>query len=280
MAIVAWMIPERFWGNIGRVAGYLTIRVLAKRTQSSIRRRQLELRGWQNTVPLRDLEIEAIAHGYRSQFQFLREYRTSGWNPVIEVCGIGHIHAAMDNGCGVILWVSRFVYSDLVTKKGLHQLGFRVSHLSRPSHGYSTTRFGMALLNPVRRRIEDRYLWERVLIRSPGDSGAAMRVLRQRLSENRVVSIAVGDQGRRTLEVPFLEDHLCLATGPINLAIKAKAPLLPIFTLRNSSGTFEVHVTSPLPIELNQEGGYELVAREYSRRLEYFVLKYPSQWRR
>ena len=59
---------------------------------------------------------------------------------------------------------SRHRLSQLVSKMALHRAGYGLVHLSRSEHGYSSTIFGMRCLNPLRSRIESRYLAERVVI--------------------------------------------------------------------------------------------------------------------
>jgi lauroyl/myristoyl acyltransferase len=219
-----------------------------------------------------------LAHRYVARMQGFREYRPGGWHPEIQVVGTEHIEAALARGHGVVLWVAEFAYSDLVTKKGLHEARYMVSHLSRPSHNISPTRFGIRVLNPVWTRIENRYLAERVTIRD-NDSRAAMATLRARLKENRVVSITVGLQARRAADVDLLSAKLRLATGPLHLARTMNAVLLPVFTVMRETGTMVVNVESPLMTGGDdQEEPYEAVAQRYARMLEPYLLHYPDQW--
>ncbi len=39
-----------------------------------------------------------------------------------------------------------------------HRAGLAVSHLSRASHGFSGSRLGVRVLNPIHTKVEDRYL--------------------------------------------------------------------------------------------------------------------------
>src|ERR1700732_862575 len=101
------------------------------------------------------------------------------WHPAIRIHGLANLEAALARRSGVILWVSDFIYGTLITKMTLHQAGFPLIQLSRPTHGFSHKAFGMCFLNPHWMRIEDRFLRERVLI--PGeDAGPALGVLRSR----------------------------------------------------------------------------------------------------
>ena len=122
----------------------------------------------------------------------------------------------------------------------MSQAGYHVSHLSRPTHGFSSTPFGVEVLNPIRLRLENRYLGERILIPAAGSLGY-LRTLERRLHRNGLVSIRSGDHGHQTRALPLLQGGLRLATGAPSLAIATQATLLPVF-LRRDRHTFEVVV--------------------------------------
>ena len=142
------------------------------------------------------------------------------------------------SGQGGILWVAPFAFSDLVTKLALHEAGYAVAHLSRDTHGFSTTRFGRRVLNPIQTRVERRYLAER-LVMSDERSVGPLRELAARLEQNRLVSITLAASGRRTRLVP-LPRRLPSGSRPARLALACQtgAPLLPVFTLREPDGRF------------------------------------------
>ena len=74
--------------------------------------------------------------------------------------GREHLDEALGRGKGCVLWVAHFVFAPNIAKLALHDAGYKVSHLSRLDHGFSSTRFGIKWLNPVRSRFEDRLLAE------------------------------------------------------------------------------------------------------------------------
>ena len=77
--------------------------------------------------------------------------------------GLAHIAAAQSQGCGAILWIADLVSAGDVVKVALAREGFRMVHLSRPEHGFTTSKFGMRFLNPFRISFERAYLAERVI---------------------------------------------------------------------------------------------------------------------
>ena len=276
LATISWTIPERRWPFIAQALARVVTRLKTRRRRTQ--RRRLMFNDRFESSALDHMGTRFLAHSYLARMQGFREYWPGGWRPEIQVVGAENIEAALVQGHGVLLWIAGFAYNNLVTKKGLHEAGYRVSHLSRPSHNISRTRFGIRVLNPVWTRIEDRYLAERVVIRDD-DAGSALAVLRARLEENRIVSITVGAQARRTAEVDLLSTKLRPATGPLHLAQTTKAVLLPVFTVMRETGAMVVNVEGPLiGGGDDQEEPYESVCQCYARRLERFVLQYPDQW--
>ena len=149
LAVNSWFIPETNWGRISGAIAALISRLEPTRTRSRIECIRLGLGHRQIATPVRDVEARCRAGQYEDRIQLLREYRHGGWRPVIRLTGRENIEAGLARRHGVVLWISEFVFSSLVTKIVLHQAGFSVSHLSRPEHGTSATRFGMRFLNPI-----------------------------------------------------------------------------------------------------------------------------------
>jgi lauroyl/myristoyl acyltransferase len=279
LTVVAWTVPERHWASFARAAASLHARILARRLR--VRRQHCEQLFGDRLGPaaLDRLIKDNLAHGYTARLQGLREYWPAAWRPAIEVVGANHIENALARGHGVVLWVTPFAYSHLMTKRGLHAAGVQVTHLSRPGHGFSRSPFAKRFLNPIWTHIEDRHLMERVRISAPNDTRSALAILRERLRMNRVVSITVGSFARKTVEAAFFSGTLRLATGPLHLARTMDAVLLPVFSVRLDTGQIVVNVEGPL---LGQREGqddepYESVIRRYVKRLESYVLRFPSQ---
>ncbi|MFN0177994.1 MAG: hypothetical protein ACKVZ0_04280 [Gemmatimonadales bacterium] len=277
-ALASWVLPERLWFPLTR----------------AIARAEVGLRfGRRGAAPLpfddglaggvarevRSIVVERIASGHASRLWGLREYLRHRRHPPIAVAGLGQVASALAANRGAILWVGRFTWASIITKVGLHGAGCPVTHLSRPTHGFGTSPFAVRRLNPVWTRIEERFLRER-LVMEPGSETTALRALRGRLADNGVVSISVGDEGARTIEVPFLDGRLRLATGPLHLAAASGAALLPVFTLREPTGTFRVEIEPALSVTAEEERDERdaRMARDYAARLERWVRRYPGQW--
>ncbi|MDX1540629.1 MAG: hypothetical protein R3349_04430, partial [Geminicoccaceae bacterium] len=212
-ALIAALLPPSRWeraaGGLDRLAGWLGAR------NATIAPHEIAALIQGQGVAAHP---SAIYHGLRrnlrlNQLYFVTSWLPRGWSPDLTVRGVEHLHTALAAGKGAVLWVAPFVFAPLVAKRALHEAGFAVHHLSRPGHGFSSTRFGVAVLNPIRTRIEDRYLAERITIPASGETTAAVRKLRARLADNRPVSITFTSQGGRQVEAPFLAGRLRTAIG-------------------------------------------------------------------
>lgn len=276
--LTSMVLPERSWRPLTRGVGRAIVWSSPGWKRAALAKLNRRL-GEGDSTARREILIDLVALGHQSRLYGLREYRPGQREHQVRIIGTDIAHDGLAAGNGLILWIARFVFSSIVTKIALHEAGFAVSHLSRPTHGFSTSRFGIRWLNPVWTGIEERFLRERIIM-SEGGQIAALRRLHTRLADNQVVSITVGDEGVQTVTVDFLEGELRLATGPISLAVTTGATLIPVFTVRTASGELEVELQAPLdvPAEADRHRRFTLVGEQYAGRLAPFVERYPGQW--
>ncbi len=209
----------------------------------------------------------------------MRCYHPRGWPAIPRLEGRAELDHALEQGRGGILWVSQFAFSDLVTKRALHQAGYAVSHLSRDTHGFSETRFGRRWLNPIKTGVERRYVAER-LVMTDVNPLAPLRDLTLRLKQNRLVSITVAPTGQTTRLLDLLDGRIRVATGALALAWQTGAPLVPVFTLRESDGALVTRIEPALPPDrrLTRAAGIAAMLTAYGRLLETYVLRSPEQF--
>lgn len=233
MAAFAWTLSAEAQSKLARVLGK-RLAALRSRRAAEERARGLVLFG------------EAFDHGalfaasqenvIAEWLQLLRLQRPGARLPAVALIGAEHIEAALARGRGALLWVVRSTYSPTIAKVALHQKGYQVSYLSRPDHGFSPSYFGATVLNPVRTRLEERFMAERVVISR--ETRPALARLAKRLRQNCLVSIAVGGTARRTSEVPCLNGTIRLSPRPMLLAREAGAALLPVVVEALPGGGF------------------------------------------
>jgi lauroyl/myristoyl acyltransferase len=277
-AAIAWVLPQKAWAGVAAMLAALDLALHPKRTEANLRELAKLCEGYPQLASVEEIERGFFASRYIERFQYLRAHRPDGWEPEIRISGREHVAAAKTAGRGMIFWGSSFAYNDLILKMAVHRLGLRLFHYTRPVHGLSKTRFGVRFLNPVRTSIECRYLGARVCAEERVKD--AMEVLKREAESGGAISIKVGDRGRRRVTVSFLNGTIQLATGPIGLAQRWNAVLLPTFTLLRDDGGFDVIIGAPLKSDAaDDEGRAKAIVEDYIRQLTPQVLAHPEQWR-
>lgn len=225
------------------------------------------------------LAHEAIAADYLWNIRAIREILPGGWQCETPLTGRESLDLALRQSRGAVLWCSPFVGSDLAPKKALALAGYRLTHLSSPSHPFSPTRVGTLLLNPVRLRAVNRYLTRRVLV-VYGNAQPALDVLRQVLLDNGVVLIMAVGTGKKSLAFPFLGGITSLAVGAPRLACETGAALIPVFTLPDQNGGYRVELGPDLtpPTELSENQAHHEMASRYVDLLKPVVRAHPAHW--
>ena len=272
---LSWLLPERRWPGACRSLA----RVLGGPPGGG--RRIAGLLAGQGFYGEPDAIYRAAqAECLVSYMQVLREYRPGGWRPTCNVEGSKHVDRALERGEGVVLWLPLFSAYSFAAKVAMQGAGIDASHVSHRRHGFSHTRLGARLLNPIRTRAEDRYLSGRLML-SETASVAGLREALACLRQNEIVSITAGGAGRHATIAPFLGAELGIANGGPALAYTAGARLLFVFPVRNSSGGVSVFIEDCVSLEAT-ERRREFVRRaalSFAARLEHYVRRYPAQWR-
>ena len=194
----------------------------------------------------------------------------------IKLTGQEHITNALSHDRGVILLVAKVAYSDFVPKAAMFEAGIPVCHLSSSSHGSSGSRFGRKIITRIRFAAENRFIHQRFVI-SSDNSVQPLKALERNLRMNGVVSISAVP-GVRSVPIPFLGGTIELGRAAPALCRMTGSEVLPVITVRNGKGDFEVKVGASL-----KDGGKETnlenaIARRYGACLENFVCEFPTAW--
>lgn len=225
-------------------------------------------------------ELEAAR--YELVSQCVRGRMGKGWHPHIKLEGLEHIDEALASGTGCILWVAHFVFAPNVVKAGLFQAGRAVTHLSRLEHGFSATRFGIRVLNPVRSAYEDRLLAGRIEFERARPAHALIRV-RRKLLNGEIVSLTSGAwEGGTLVDASLGEGRTKLAVGPVWLARATGARLLPVFAVRTGRpDEYVVEIGNPVDVSASASSDVSYLAAvpEFLRLQEAWIRRYPEQWR-
>jgi lauroyl/myristoyl acyltransferase len=273
----AWLLPQPAWPALGRLLSPMAIGDLTKDADASAALIRKTLGARLPDIPARHILRDMGAEGIFTFFQVLKCYRLDGWMPPVRIAGFEHVHAGLEAGRGVVLWVSHAFHGHLGSKVGFKKAGLQVVHLSTPAHGFSATKFGVRYLNRMQTRIEDRYIAERVLLPLSGQN-AALQTLAKRLKTNKVVSITGQRGAGRTIDARFLDGTLPLAPGAPSLAHLTGAKLLPVFAFRAADGVVEVTVAPEIALAGSREQAVAGAVQDFAARSEPYALRYPGQW--
>ena len=273
MAILSVIVPEKYWKSVTNALAKV-IEILPGIGLRAVK----DFDRLESLLPAADeksnLGRKVAQMYFETRMQITDQHLLRKWQPKIESNGTDRIDEALKMGKGVILWITPFTYSDLVSKMGLARAGIAVNHLSRPTHGFSKSAAGIATLNKLRTKIEDRYLENRVRIKRD-EQQRAMLALRRILKKNGVVSITVGAETKRPQKVPLGKGQLEIATGAIRLSQITGAPILPVFTINTRQQDYIIDIEVPLT-EPNNEIADVLI--RYCSILEEYIARYPAQW--
>ena len=269
---VSWLLPRKAWRVPARGLGSLHAGLLGADLDPIA-----DVVRQQTGIEAKQLEVDFRSNLYLELMEILREHSPVGWNVDIELVGRQHIDDALKAGKGALLWFCPFTHGDIVFKRGLAEAGYEVHHLSALTHGFSGTRFGMSVLNPIKVRVEKRYLKERLVLDEAG-GGPALRALLKCLRANQIGSITAVHTGRRVSGRKLFGGEVRLAHGAPSLAAATGAALLPVFTVP-ADGGYKVCVEPALPAEESREKREEAYISAYVPVLERYIRQHPELWR-
>ena len=231
-------------------------------------------------VTAKDIEIGVVAGGYEDMAEALREYGPRSRPPAVRLSGREHIDAALAAGRGAVLWNFAGGRGSRAAAHCLKAAGAPVFQLRSVVHPLSGSRFGTRVLNPILNRVDDRNLAGRVTV-DDDSAVAAMQELGRHLRSNAVVRLSAHGAGGAPHEMPFLGGTLRLALGAPTLALLHDAPLLPIFSIPDGSGGFDVVIEPPLAAGEYRTTGdrARTLAERYAEILERYVRRHPLLWR-
>lgn len=110
--------------------------------------------------------------------------------------------------------------------------------------------------------------------------GAGTRELMRALSKGKSVALMNDQKFNQGVAVPFFGHDAMTAPGPTRLAMRYKAMLLPLSTLRTGPGRYRVTVYDPIDIEQTTEEDAAIYSTvlKISRFVEARVREAPEQW--
>ncbi len=106
------------------------------------------------------------------------------------------------------------------------------------------------------------------------------RDLMRAMVQGRAIGLMNDQKLREGISVPFFGHDAMTADGPTRIAIRYKAPLVPVSTVRTGPARYEVTFHPPLPIDYNgpTEDVVFKTVKDINGFLEARIREHPEQW--
>jgi KDO2-lipid IV(A) lauroyltransferase len=108
---------------------------------------------------------------------------------------------------------------------------------------------------------------------------AVVNILRA-LRENGVVFILADNLRRGKVQARLFGQRVRTSRGPVSLALRSGAPLLPVYLIRSYTGELRLVIEQEIPLERSDHLATDIVANtlRVAARLENLIRCYPDQW--
>lgn len=197
---------------------------------------------------------------------------------LVYIEGIEHLDKALAKGNGVVIGLSHFGSWKIIIP-ALAYRGYKTNQIGldpryfidekRPPH-HNTI---MEIEHKCEQSLPAKFIY----------IGKVMRPVFRALANNEVVIDSFdGFMGSKKTEVPFFNSRLSLSQGPIIIALKTGAALIPAFAVRqrNNQHKITIHEEILLHHHENDQQAIENGINSYAKLLEHYVGEYPSHYGR
>ncbi len=191
-------------------------------------------------------------------------------NEKVSFEGREHLDAALAAGNGVIAVSAHFGNFPLMLLR-LAQAGYKTNAIIRPARDLEIEKYFFSLRS--RLGLNTIYALPR---KECVDN--SLRVLRN----NEILFIPL-DQNFGSgggVFVEFFGQKAATATGPVVFAKRTKAPILPMFVIRESGDQYKVIIEPPLALEVRADDEEETLVNvsKITRLIEKYIRRYPHEW--
>ena len=264
--VIPWRFMYGFAGGIGSI-GY---RFVAKQQRIALESLGIAF-GREKSRP----ELEKIA---RDCFLFMAKSaiellflmdRPQLLKKRVEIVNKGNLDRALDKGNGVILVSAHFGNFPLLMSK-LSLEGYKVAGIMRPMRDVHVEKFFM----DKRRALNIKTIYSQ-----PRD--ACVRGTIDALRGNEIVFIPIDQNfGTGGVFVDFFGQKAATATGPVVLAQRTKAALVPCFIIRQPDDSHRIVFEPAMELEAGQDGRATVIKniQRLTGIIESYIRKYPAEW--
>ena len=196
----------------------------------------------------------------------------------VSIEGVEHIDQALAGGKGVILLHAHFGNAHMLMP-GLGHRGYKVNQVGLlPSDS-------AAMLEDVLYRPPDRLVMSWFKLKEECEKklpvkfiylGRGMRPAIECLKRNELLAISIDGVDGEMISVPFLRGKALFMTGPARLSVATGAAIIPIFTVRKTSGRHRLVIEPPLKDDCSPEDRVSA----FASLLESYMKRFPCHYAR
>lgn len=108
----------------------------------------------------------------------------------------------------------------------------------------------------------------------------AVRKILNALKRNEIVYILGDNLKKGKIETLFFGQKVLSPRGPVSLALRSGAALVPLYLVRNYQGGLQLIIEPEIPLSRNGDLGRDIThsTQQIVRHLEQLIRRYPDQW--
>ncbi|MBF0591320.1 MAG: lysophospholipid acyltransferase family protein [Nitrospirae bacterium] len=201
-------------------------------------------------------------------------------NRLVRCVGLQHLEDGLRGGRGTMLLFAHFGANQMIMP-AIGYRGYRMSQLSAPATVWIERLPEMKSTLVERMMLKHKWRNEQSLPVRHINIFGSLREAFMCLRRNDLLGIAIdGGSGRDTVEVDFLGRKAYFPTGAIDMAIRTRCCVLPVFMLRNKDATNTMIIEPPLEyrVDADKEADIRYATQLFVSRLEHYVLKRPCHY--
>ena len=273
---VSLVVPSRFWPDFAGACAHIHSRLRKPDLRAAAR----SLRAAGIAISDETLARDLLSGTYLENLEAVAGYTSRPLNECVKVRGLVHVEEGLQRGCGVLLWSSPFCGNAILTQRAFRLYGLSVIELRSHVHPFSATVAGRTFLNPIRTRIEDRYLQGSIEL-YPDRPREAMLNMDEALRRNQIVKVTANGSGKSPIEAPLMGGTLRIARGVPSLAKATGAAVIPVAVSILPGRRYVVEFEAPLDVDaaLPKPQFESDLVQAYARHLENRLRVCPRHWR-
>jgi KDO2-lipid IV(A) lauroyltransferase len=269
-SLIVKVIPARYLYGFARNISFLGYRLVAKQRRIALDSLSIAFAGKKSKAEIEQIAQDCFTLMAKGAIEllFLMD-RPALLKKRVQLSGKENLDQAFSRGRGVILVSAHFGSFPLLMAK-LSLEGYKVAGIMRPMRDT---------------RIEKKFLAKRkrlgikTIYSQPRNTCVNSTI--SSLRENEIVFIPIDQNfGTGGVFVDFFGRKAATATGPVVLAQRTKAALLPCFIIRQKDDTHRIIFEKPLDLVEGKDAEETITIniQRLTNIIETYIRKYPAEW--